>query len=299
MESLEHYPRPISMLPVVLELNATTKIPAWQDDKMVAITVDNLLGSIAEPEAVSIVRPSNNKIDTDYTLTLSDAGANTLLLMASAIARVVTVPHTNTAAWLVGSLVPLTRLGPGAVTVVGAANVTLETSGSASGNLPLNQINWLRFRGTTGGVNFWTLTNQLDLANNTSDVAKPVSTATQTALNGKQALDAQLSSTIPQNSKSANYTLVATDSAKHIFHPASDNNPRTFTIPANSSVAFAIGTVLMFINKINVVTIAINSDTLTLADLGTTGSRLLSANGWATAVKISTTEWIISGPGLN
>ena len=53
---------------------------------------------------------------------------------------------------------------------------------------------------------------------------------------------------IPQNSQSANYTLVLADAGKHIFHPVSDNNARTFTIPAASSVAFPIGTAITFIN---------------------------------------------------
>lgn len=104
--------------------------------------------------------------------------------------------------------------------------------------------------------------------------------------------------TIYQNSRSANYTAVLSDSGKQVFHPASDNNPRTFTIPANSSVGFPIGTELMFINMINTVTIAITSDTLTQAGTGATGSRTLAANGWARAVKITSTQWLIDGTGL-
>lgn len=113
-----------------------------------------------------------------------------------------------------------------------------------------------------------------------------------------QAYDAQLFSNIPQKSQSAAYTLVATDAQRHILHPSSDNNARTFTIPANSSVAYPVGTAITFVNKINVVTIAINTDTLTFAGPGTTGSRSLAANGIATALKIASTEWLISGTGL-
>lgn len=103
---------------------------------------------------------------------------------------------------------------------------------------------------------------------------------------------------IPQNSQVVNYTLVATDAGKHILHPASDNNLRQFTIPANASVAFPIGTAITFVNRISTLTIAINSDTLLLADDGSTGTRTLAAYGVATAIKIGTTEWIISGAGL-
>ena len=105
--------------------------------------------------------------------------------------------------------------------------------------------------------------------------------------------------TIPQNSQSAAYTLVLADSGKHIFHPAADNNARTFTIPANSSVAYPIGTAITFINMAAAnVTIAITSDTLTLSPAGTTGSRTLATNGSATCIKIAATQWLISGSGL-
>lgn len=104
--------------------------------------------------------------------------------------------------------------------------------------------------------------------------------------------------TLPQNSKSADYTTVLSDAGKQIIHPASDNNPRTFTIDSNANVAYPIGTCITFINMINTVTIAITSDTLTMAGSGLTGSRTLAANGIATAVKIGTTSWLISGTGL-
>jgi hypothetical protein len=105
---------------------------------------------------------------------------------------------------------------------------------------------------------------------------------------------------IPQNSQSAAYTLVLADAGKHILHPSADTTARTFTIPANSSVAFPIGTAITFINQngAGVVTIAITTDTMRLSPAGTTGSRTLAANGSATAIKITSTEWIISGSGL-
>ncbi len=106
--------------------------------------------------------------------------------------------------------------------------------------------------------------------------------------------------TIPQNSQSADYTLVLADSGKHIFHPSADTTARTFTIPANSSVAYPIGTAITFINQngAGVVTIAITTDTMRLSPAGTTGSRTLAANGSATCVKVTSTEWLISGSGL-
>ena len=104
---------------------------------------------------------------------------------------------------------------------------------------------------------------------------------------------------IPQNSQSAAYTLVLGDAGKHIFHPSSDANARTFTIPANSSVAYPIGTAITFINMTAaVVTIAITTDTMYLSSAGSTGSRSLARYGSATAIKIDSTNWLISGSGL-
>ena len=105
---------------------------------------------------------------------------------------------------------------------------------------------------------------------------------------------------IPQNSQSAAYELVLADSGKHILHPSADTTARTFTIPANSSVAFPIGTAITFINQDSAgeLTIAITTDTMRLSPDGTTGSRTLAANGSATCIKLTSTEWIISGSGL-
>lgn len=104
---------------------------------------------------------------------------------------------------------------------------------------------------------------------------------------------------IPINSQSAAYTLVLADSGKAILHPSTDANARTFTIPANGSVAYAIGTALTFINMTSqVVTIAITTDTMYLAGSGTTGSRSLAQYGVATAIKMTSTTWIINGSGL-
>jgi hypothetical protein len=104
----------------------------------------------------------------------------------------------------------------------------------------------------------------------------------------------------PQSIQSANYTLVLNDAGTDILHPSADTTARTWTIPANSSVAFPIGTRVTFINQnaAGAITIAITTDVMRLAGAGTTGSRTLAANGIATAIKLTATEWIISGTGL-
>jgi hypothetical protein len=100
----------------------------------------------------------------------------------------------------------------------------------------------------------------------------------------------------PVGTKSANYTAVLADAGKFIL---TDTTGITLTIPANASVAYAVGTVLTFVCGTGSITIAINTDTLTLAGTSSTGSRTLVVNGIATAIKVTSTVWLISGTGLS
>lgn len=106
--------------------------------------------------------------------------------------------------------------------------------------------------------------------------------------------------TSTQNSQSTAYTLVLGDAGKTILHPSADTTARIFTVPANSSVAYPVGTCITIVNQnaAGVVTVAITTDTMRLAGAGTTGARTLAANGVATLIKLTSTEWIISGVGL-
>lgn len=101
---------------------------------------------------------------------------------------------------------------------------------------------------------------------------------------------------VPQNSQSVDYTCVLGDAGKQIYQTGAS---KTITIPANGSVAYPVGTVLTFAAAGNSVTIAITTDTMYLAGTTTTGSRTLAAHGVATAVKITSTTWLISGAGLS
>lgn len=97
-----------------------------------------------------------------------------------------------------------------------------------------------------------------------------------------------------------NYGLVLTDNGKAILHESSDAVARTYTIPANGTVAYPIGTALTFVNRSSVaLSITITTDTMYLANTtSTTVPRSLAQNGIATAVKVESTVWIISGNGL-
>lgn len=103
---------------------------------------------------------------------------------------------------------------------------------------------------------------------------------------------------MPQQLQNGNYTAVLSDAGKVIT--TTSTGGFTHTIPSNASVAFPIGTVLTFINYATLSnTIAITSDTLSLAGAGPSGTRTLVQYGIATAVKVTSTVWLISGTGLS
>lgn len=106
---------------------------------------------------------------------------------------------------------------------------------------------------------------------------------------------------IPQRSVSEDTTLTLADAGYHLYHPAADTTARAWTIPANSSVAFPVGTAITFINDVGAgaITLSITSDTLVFSPSGATGTRSLPPAAVATAVKVTSTKWFISGTGVS
>jgi hypothetical protein len=103
---------------------------------------------------------------------------------------------------------------------------------------------------------------------------------------------------LAQNAQTGSYTLVLADANGHLYHAVAAA-AATYTIPDNGSVPYPIGTTLSFVNdSTNNVTIAITTDTLVLSPGTTTGSRTLATGGVATAIKVTSTRWLINGTGL-
>lgn len=175
------------------------------------------------------------------------------------------------------------------------AEVTSSSSGDVVGPASAVADRFATFNGTTGKIikdSGLSLTTSTTLAGN-SNTNIPSEAAVKTYV------DAQKSVVV--NSQSAAYTLSLTDANTMIYHPPSDATARTWTIPANSSVAFPVGTTITFDNDFGggTITINITTDTLVLVGTsGTVGSRTLASGGQATAVKVSTTRWRIIGTGL-
>lgn len=97
-------------------------------------------------------------------------------------------------------------------------------------------------------------------------------------------------------SKSADYTLVLADVG--VYHPVSDVNARVFTI--DGALAYPVGSAITFVNMSGPsCSIAMSTDTMYMAGLGTTGTRSLAQFGVATATKLESGIWIISGTNLS
>ena len=104
---------------------------------------------------------------------------------------------------------------------------------------------------------------------------------------------------IPQEEQNGNYTLLLTDAGRMIYK-SSGGAGETITIPANSSVAFPIGTAIEIVNDGGGdLSIAITTDTLEEFVTGNTGTRTLADNGKAVIEKVTATKWKISGLGLS
>lgn len=173
---------------------------------------------------------------------------------------------------------------------------TIELGAASDTTLSRSSAGVLAVEGVTVALNSTSSTHTagtIELGN-ASDTTLSRASAGVIAVEG-----VNLTPNIPISSKSAAYTTVLADANTAIYHPSSDNNARTFTIDSNANVAYPVGTTLTFINDINTVTIAITTDTLVFAGPNSTGSRTLAAGGMATAIKVASTRWYISGAGLS
>lgn len=96
---------------------------------------------------------------------------------------------------------------------------------------------------------------------------------------------------IPANAKTGAYTLLLTDCGKHISITTGG-----VAIPANGTTAFPIGTTIGVYNDSgSTQAITITTDTLRLGGTASTGTRTLAIRGFASLVKVNTTEWVALG----
>jgi hypothetical protein len=104
----------------------------------------------------------------------------------------------------------------------------------------------------------------------------------------------------PRNAQTGNYTLVLADRGKSVVMGDGTATALTLTIPASTTVSFPVGTVIIIVNRNTVgLSVAITTDTLTLANSVTSGTRTVAQNGIGTCVKIENTVWLMGGAGVS
>lgn len=101
---------------------------------------------------------------------------------------------------------------------------------------------------------------------------------------------------IPLTAKTASYQIALTDVGQGI-----SSTTGGWTVPANSTTAFAIGdTVVLYNNSSSSQTVtAAGGVTLRLAGTATTGNRTVAPRGVCTLLKLATDEWVASGMGVS
>jgi hypothetical protein len=172
----------------------------------------------------------------------------------------------------------LSQVASFASTLASGGALTVSSGGaSITGNSTIT--------GTLGGLTGLTVSS--GGASITGDLTTPNTSAAEVGFKG-----------LPQNVQNGDYTFVLTDAGKSV-DKQSGGAGETYTIPANASVAFPIGSVLCGDNDGGgTLTIAITSDTLE-DTLGNTGSRTVADNGQWHCKKIAATKWRITGAGIS
>jgi|694.fasta_scaffold24121_7 hypothetical protein len=254
------------------------------------------------------------------TATILDGSGNTTFPGTVSGTRFISNVSVGTAPFTVTSTTQVANLN------VAISGSTSNVLGGAAGSLPYQSAantttylartatnnSTLAFNSSTNAP-FWvqpTLSNTYYAATTSAQLAGVVSdetgsgalvfgtTPTITPANAVAATSASTAGYIgmPQVSVNANTAILATHAGKHIYTTVTG---LTHTIPANSNVAFEVGTAITFVTASNVsLSIALTTDTLRLANSTSTGTRTLAANGVATALKITSNVWIMSGNGL-
>ena len=186
-----------------------------------------------------------------------------------------------------------TQIDSKQATLVSATNIKTinSTSVLGSGNIAVEPT----ITATTsadyyrGDKTFATLNKTavgLGNVDNTTDANKPVSTATQTAL------DAKTNKLVTTNRQTASYTLVIGDADKLVeINNASANN---LTVPLNSSVAFSTGTQILLAQYGAGQTTIVATSGVTIRSNGAK-LKLNAQYSGATLIKIDTNEWYLFG----
>jgi hypothetical protein len=254
-------------------------------------------GSLVFATSPTLSYPVINNFVLGYTSTTTAAGTTTLTntsnnqqIFTGTTTQTVVMPVAST--MTTGTRYVIENNSTGNLTVNSSGGNLIATVLPGSSIKVTNILN----SGTDASswdyeyIGFNSLTGTGSVVLSTNPVITPAAATTATAASGAGYMG------FPQNATTTgSATVVAADAGKHIYSTAT----RTVTIDSNANLPLPIGTKLTFIAGSGAtVTIAITADTMYLAGSGATGSRTLAPFGMATAVKVTSTTWVISGNGL-
>jgi hypothetical protein len=307
---------------------ATTSIPLSQLDSnfATAITIGNTavqlgntittlnnitLANVTISSGTSNTTIANGSVTNAMLANSNVVIGNTTIALGTTASSIGNLTLTNVTLSSLSTAIPNNFLA-NSTAVIGNTTITLGSTVTSIGNLTLTNVtlsslastipnNFLSNSSVTLGSTALALGSTVTTVGNVTLQNVTISSGNVSANLSGSTVDGTNSIgflNIPQNSQNGNYNVVLADSGKHIYHPLGQA-AATYTIPANSNIAFALGTAITFINlSANAATIAVTTDTMYLGSAGTTGNRTLAQYGMATAVKIATTSWIISGTAL-
>lgn len=196
---------------------------------------------------------------------LNDAGIEEGVFQLASAAETTTVP--------LNQYVLLGTYSSGLATKASTTYVDTQLATKAPINSPA-------FTGTPTGIT----KSHVGLGNvdNTSDANKPISTATQTALNGKEPLNTVVT-------KSSSYTLAIVDANTTLVTNSE------IIVPSNTTAAVPIGSVIKIINSSGSNINITQGSGATLNSAPGTGTRALATRAVIDLIKTATNTWYIQG----
>jgi hypothetical protein len=105
--------------------------------------------------------------------------------------------------------------------------------------------------------------------------------------------------TVPQKATSNNYSLILTDTGKHLYYETAANN--FLYIPDNGRVGWAVGTTIMIVSKMTTGNVIVSPNanvSMYLAGNSTPISRNVNAFGVATLLNTGANTWFMTGFGI-
>lgn len=261
---------------IVLPGSAVLNIPQWGIGDELLLCYDGtsmvlMAGSSVSAFTFSQTLTRNAQTGTTYTILTGDRGKWVTYSNASAVA--VTLPQANGTTFGGGWYSYHQNIGVGDVTITPTTS-TINSGSGAGTAVVLRTGEWALIE--TDNTNYGVITNG--------------------RVTGAPSVREVGTRGIPVTTQDANASFALSDAGGLWRHTSASTH--TWTIPANASVAFPIGTALSGFNEPGGgnLTIAITTDTLNRGD-GTagTGSRTIAANSFFNLVKTAATTWVITG----